>query len=951
MAADAGWQAFDMLIRHPGAMAYQLFTALQAGSPLPPLQELPDECVALLLYLVRTAPPLSSHEAAVAAEARSRGLAEFDAAGYVEPPDELTTVLDAASAVLLRQWQAGGPPDPRTWLRELSAAEATVDALPADLPPVRLQEIASVRVDLARAAARIHTDLGDKDAASAAWHRALGAARPIESLLLSTVRRYCEWIGRSDPDEALQQFLPLVERVLSGPPDIQRAEMLTYLTRFYLNHGDAIAAQDMGRRLERELQRLGFADNASGDYLDALPVWVSAAQRHVSDRTGALAAVHSALTGWLMIHALHVQLGTGDDSHQDRMGRLGVLFEEMSTREQAAEVSDGELLAAAAAMPDATPSLVAPDFSAGRAADERFRALCRRYDAGENSDELVEGWRSLAADPDLVPSSRAWSAVRAAKALTDRQLWDAARPDLRSALALARSAHEHDAEILAWHLLIQEQVTLGDNAAASHLCGQAIDRVEEVRSRITAPYLESAFMTALCSPYILGIETARRCGDWQLMLERTELIRTRALQSPASRVDSDGPLLAELRQLSAEFVVAANRDDRRLQRQAIWERLLIGRQQRRPRFDLATLQRRISGRAVVLGYYFLAESTLLRLCITGDSVLCEKVSVEEHPAFIAALDGLACATAGSEDVERHLSALAPELLPPAFAAEVDAAPQVIVCPHQALHQVPFAALPFAGATLIEHKPVGAVPNLTCLLAEPAPPSSTTAYFGIATRSASDENGESKPALPGVEREIRQAAKLFGTPSRTLLGSAVTRENVDSADLRASLGSARVVHLALHGSDVADADVANAPMETKLYLADGPVDGLDIITWSLTADVVVLSACHAGKRAVSARGLARLSTDTVYGLQAAFHQAGAKAVIGPLWAVSDRVAPELIKPLCVALRDGHDAASALQHAVRTYLGGTVGTWRSPSLWGSFTLVGFSPAAFGLSPPAS
>jgi len=385
----------------------------------------------------------------------------------------------------------------------------------------------------------------------------------------------------------------------------------------------------------------------------------------------------------------------------------------------------------------------------------------------------------------------------------------------------------------------------------------------------------------------------------------------------------------------------------RLHERGLRERLLVEGERSRPRFDLAALQKLIAGRAVVLTYFFLAEDTLLRACISHRSVVCDKLALDGRHEFFGSLDRLGQAASGSRSVESDLAAVAPVLLPQSFAAEVEAAAQVIVCPHQSLHQVPFAALPFCGTTLIEHKPVGVVPNLTCLLNQSPQTGSSTAYFGVATRTSRDAQGQPMEELAGAEREVRNVAKLFGTPKSMLLGPEVTREAIDSAQIRQALGSARVVHLALHGSDVADKDIADAPMEARLYLSEGPVDGLDIITWSLNADVVLLSACHAAKRATSARGLARLPADTAFGLQAAFHQAGARAVIGPLWSVADQVAPEVIRPLCAALRDGRAPATALQHAIRSYLDGAFGSWRDPALWACFTLVGFSGDAFGFS----
>ena len=351
-----------------------------------------------------------------------------------------------------------------------------------------------------------------------------------------------------------------------------------------------------------------------------------------------------------------------------------------------------------------------------------------RWTAGETSDDLVSDLRTFAADANEPDDRRAWSALRAGEILTGHGQFDAARPDLEAAITLARSAGQLDPEVYARDLLILRQVAGDDFAAASTMCGRTIERIEEVRDQISTPYLESGFMQQRSPSYLMGVEMARRCSDWQVMLERIELLKARALQGPAPKQDTHAPLLAELRQLSREAASPPGRDDLRLRRRVLWERLLVEGERSRPRFVLAALQKLIAGRAVVLTYFFLAEDTLLRACISHRSVVCDKLALDGRHEFFGSLDRLGQAASGSRSVESDLAAVAPVLLPQSFAAEVEAAAQVIVCPHQSLHQVPFAALPFCGTTLIEHKPVGVVPNLTCLLNQSPQTGSSTAYF-------------------------------------------------------------------------------------------------------------------------------------------------------------------------------------------------------------------------------
>ncbi|MEZ4769687.1 MAG: CHAT domain-containing protein, partial [Caldilineales bacterium] len=91
-------------------------------------------------------------------------------------------------------------------------------------------------------------------------------------------------------------------------------------------------------------------------------------------------------------------------------------------------------------------------------------------------------------------------------------------------------------------------------------------------------------------------------------------------------------------------------------------------------------------------------------------------------------------------------------------------------------------------------------------------------------------------------------------------------------------------------------------------------------------LVVMSACHAGKRAVAGRGMAELAGDDLFGLQGAFFSAGARAVIGALWKADDATAADLMHSLHAGLAAGLAPELALQAAVKSYLAGARGNRR-------------------------
>jgi CHAT domain-containing protein len=109
------------------------------------------------------------------------------------------------------------------------------------------------------------------------------------------------------------------------------------------------------------------------------------------------------------------------------------------------------------------------------------------------------------------------------------------------------------------------------------------------------------------------------------------------------------------------------------------------------------------------------------------------------------------------------------------------------------------------------------------------------------------------------------------------------------------------------------------MESRLFLRDTVLDGLEIANWRLDAQLVVLSACCSGQRAIEGRGLKEeLPGDDMFGLQAAFFAAGAKQVLGSLWPVDSAAAREIMVAFHrhLAAREAPDLA--LQAAIVGYL---------------------------------
>jgi CHAT domain-containing protein len=111
---------------------------------------------------------------------------------------------------------------------------------------------------------------------------------------------------------------------------------------------------------------------------------------------------------------------------------------------------------------------------------------------------------------------------------------------------------------------------------------------------------------------------------------------------------------------------------------------------------------------------------------------------------------------------------------------------------------------------------------------------------------------------------------------------------------------------------------DAPLESVLELADNSVDGYEIAAANLGCEVVVLTACYAGQRAISGRGRAEQPGDELSGLSAAFLDARCRSVLAPAWPADDKTISQIIKTFHRNLAQGSPADFALAQAQRAFL---------------------------------
>jgi hypothetical protein len=365
-----------------------------------------------------------------------------------------------------------------------------------------------------------------------------------------------------------------------------------------------------------------------------------------------------------------------------------------------------------------------------------------------------------------------------------------------------------------------------------------------------------------------------------------------------------------------------------------------------PLLSLAAVQRVLAPDEAVLGYFFLAPTVLLILKMDRQRFDVERIIFKSEDEMapvtelLEAIEGLA--DSGPLDLDEAIRAAGELLLPSGVREFIDGKARVIVSPHHGLHLFPFHAASWDGKFLIERCAVRYIPNFSSLLLEWRGQKGT-GVFALAV-SRFNVAGEPCPELANAEEEARAIAGMYAglnLKAEAVTGASATTEAFRKLASGSGLSAYSALHLATHGTSVFASDAQNEPMESKLMLQNGWIDGLELATFHLPADVAVLSACNSGQRAVSGRGMSSLPGDDIFGLQSALFQAGVHTVLGGLWSVETRAACAVTSEFHRNHARGDAAELALQKAVLRWLDehGAAGT----ILWAPFFLSSLGTAS--------
>ncbi len=248
---------------------------------------------------------------------------------------------------------------------------------------------------------------------------------------------------------------------------------------------------------------------------------------------------------------------------------------------------------------------------------------------------------------------------------------------------------------------------------------------------------------------------------------------------------------------------------------------------------------------------------------------------------------------------------------------------LLVVPHDALHELPFAAL-YDSRTkryLAQENSLSYLPSASALLvwtgvAESR--SATPLVLGDPTTRVPGLN-----SLPAARKEAAEVARILGT-------NALVGDNACESTVRGKAESLSLLHLASHG--------VRRQEERESFLAlsadrsqDGRLEMGEVFDELRFRNhpLVVLSACESG---LGQPG----GNDEVDGMVRAFLYAGAGSVMATLWPIADEASALVTKRFYQQLVAGQSAAEALRKAQESMI--TDPKYGDPYFWAGFTLTG-------------
>jgi CHAT domain-containing protein len=264
--------------------------------------------------------------------------------------------------------------------------------------------------------------------------------------------------------------------------------------------------------------------------------------------------------------------------------------------------------------------------------------------------------------------------------------------------------------------------------------------------------------------------------------------------------------------------------------------------------------------------------------------------------------------------------------------ELKSAKLLVLCPDDALHLLPFAALKDrSGRFLGQRFPLVHIASLTALKAGGGPLKQELPPITLLALA--------DPKLPPGKPTLSNTLALPSTPlpknravaevvAREAKGKAIVGAQATKKALLTYGPRARRIHLATHAKAFPDRPLASVLRLTSGEGEDGYLSALDLYAGKLTlsAELVVLAACETGVGRIR-------DYDGAQSLARAFQYAGARSVLSTLWPVEDPATAEFMKMFYQTLK----SSSLIQAFHKTMLRASARPGsRHPYFWSGFQL---------------
>jgi CHAT domain-containing protein len=767
---------------------------------------------------------------------------------------------------------------------------------------------------------------------------------------------------------------------------LKRAKALAGLVDVATAAGDIFEAVQNAKAAAKELDGLGFKDPLEVGVDDAVTAWITTA---CSSWSGTLLLSQiSQVVGWyLSIFAARLAAAIKEapttGSHIESLVH-GIISASLQMQQEAA-AADAELQREWAVYAPTPPNSLrqtspqestsvanldrgySDDLQRMRELDSailKLREQCNERASSDSKEDLltsVERLQSEAAALSLPVYEakclleRTYILLSAGRAQEALPLAQEARRKLLAGRSpsLASFSQGHERALYLDSLSRQEmaQAIKGDFEGAWKTCEETIQDFETQRYRVNSPYRQSAILSSVTQFYTHGAFAACKLSRWDDMLETIELIKARsAIRSrliPDLPEFSESDLLREFEQVSsalAKFTTKQMSDNEEFaeltdRRRRLWDLLGIARTssgQTLPKFRLATLQSILAGDEALIGYFWLSDSVVLIMCLDRDRFQVERVRfkpnerkfLDEFVAFIQTFKG------ANRSMDGSVAKLGTILLPEFCRGFIAAKERIILSPHRSLHLFPFHASRWNGQFVGTRFAVRYVPNFSSLLL-PWKNRCQDRVLAIAIKDFSDRDVQSLEQAEEDALAIRRCYTAKGTPVELIIGKEATRERVESLRDQNLLSRFRCAHLGTHGISLFQ--TPDQPMESKLLLQNAALDAMDLARLRFEAELVVLSACHSGQRAIAGRDRAELPGDDIFGLQSAFFQSGVRSILGTLWHVETRSSSVLIRAFHQHYASGVPIDISLQLAIKDYLKEAPALERSIYYWAPYFIT--------------